>query len=154
MEKVKSYEINSETAAVVGISDKSTKIVEKDRNYFINENSFSVMEHSCEYFGSSYNGRNRGSKKMLGANYKVPIIIEESNNIIFFPISEVDNPKCIWISLRWFDKVINEGNKNYICLKNGIKIPTDISKYSIENQVLRSSKLHMILYERKNNKKI
>ena len=152
MNFVEDYEINNETAAIVGISDKSTKIVEKNNNYIINTNSFSIMEHSCEYFGSSYSGRNKGSKKMLGANYKLPIIVEESNDIIFFPLSEVEKPDCIWISLKWFDRVVIENGITYVYLKNGEKIQTKTSKYSIENQVLRSSKLHLILYERKNPK--
>ena len=153
MEKIKEYEINDNTAAIIGINQKSTEIVEKDKNYIVSDNSFSVMEHSCEYFGSSLSGRNKGSKKMLGANYKVPIIVEESNELIFFPLSEVEKADCIWISLKWFDKVITKNGVNYICLKNGIKIPTKVSKYSIENQVLRSSKLHLVLFERKNLKK-
>lgn len=152
MKKVNNYEININTEAVVGINKNSTKIVEKDNNYIINDSSYSVMERSCEYFGSSYNGRSRGSKKILGANYKLPIIIEESNDIIFFPISEVSQPECVWISLKWFDKVIEEDGKTYIYFKNGNKIEVKVSKYSIENQVLRSSKLHLILYDRKNPK--
>ena len=148
------YEINKETAAIVGVNDNLTKVLEKDKEYFIGDSSYSIMEHSCEYFGSSYSGRNIGSKKMLGANYKVPIIVEESNDIIFFPISEIDNPKCIWIALKWFDRVEEEYGKTYIYLKNGKKICTKVSAYSIDNQVLRSSKLNLILNNRKNKEKI
>ena len=152
MKKIKNYEINPNTEAIIGINKYSTKIVEKDDSYFIDDSSFSVMERSCEYFGSSFSGRNKGSKKMLGANYKVPIIVEESNSIIFFPLSEVNQPECMWISLNWFDRVEIEDGKTIIYFKNGKKIATDVSKYSVENQVLRSSKLHLILYDRKNPK--
>ena len=145
------YEINKETAAVVGVNNTFSKVIEKNKEYFIGDSSFSVMEHSCEYFGSTYSGRIIGSKKMLGANYKVPIIVEESNELIFFPISEIENPKCIWISLKWFDRVEEEYGISYIYLKNGKKIPTKVSKYSIEHQVLRSSKLNLILNNRKNS---
>ena len=147
------YEINTETMAVIGVNENFTEVLENHNNYFIKDSSYSVMEHSCEYFGSSCSGRIIGSKKMLGINYKVPIIVEESNNIIFFPISEVDNPKCVWISLKWFDKVEEDYDHTYIYLKNGKKIKTKISKYSIDNQVLRASKLHLLLNERKNEKK-
>lgn len=147
------YEINTETMAVIGVNENFTEVLENKNNYFIKDSSYSVMEHSCEYFGSSCSGRIIGSKKMLGINYKVPIIVEESNDIIFFPISEVDNPKCVWISLKWFDKVEEDYDHTYIYLKNGKKIKTKISKYSIDNQVLRASKLHLLLNERKNDKK-
>ena len=143
------YEINEKTLAVIGVNNNLSKVIEDNKDYFIGDSSFSVMERSCEYFGSTYSGRSIGSKKMLGINYKVPIIVEEANDLIFFPLSEVDNPKCIWISLRWFDRVEEEYGKTYIYLKNGRRIPTKISKYSIENQVLRSSKLNYILNNRK-----
>jgi len=146
------YEINEETAAIVGVNDNFSKIIEKNKDYFIGDNSYSVMEHSCEYFGSTYSGRIIGGKKMLGANYKVPIIVEESNDLIFFPVSDITNPKCMWISLNWFDHVEEEYGITYIYLKNGKKISTKASKYSIENQVLRSSKLNLILNNRKKSK--
>ena len=61
----------------------------------------------------------------------------------------MDNPKCTWIALSWFDRVEEEYGTTYIYLKNGKRIPTKTSKYSIENQVLRSSKLNYILSNRK-----
>lgn len=143
------YEINKETAAIVGINEKFTKIMEKDNDYFISDVAYEVMDYSCQYFGSSYEGRVNGSKKMLGANYKLPIIVEESNNLIFFPISSADNPRCVWISLKWFDYVKKDETGSKIYLKNGKKILTSVSKNSIENQVMRASRLSLILNERK-----
>lgn len=149
---MKDYEINKETIAVIGIDDFHSKVLEKDNDYIIKHSSYEVMDNSCEYFGSNYIGRMKGSKNILNAKYKVPIIVEESNNIIFFPLSDVDNNKCIWLSLNWFDKVEQDINKknSIIYFKNGKKLHTNISKYSIENQVMRSSKLFMILNYRKN----
>ena len=143
------YEINNETLAVIGINTNFTKILEKNKEYFLNDIASDVMEHSCQYFGSSYSGRVEGSKKMIGSNYKLPVIIEESNELIFFPITSPDSPKCIWVSLKWFDYVKEENGKTYIYLKNGKKISCNISKNSIENQVLRSSRLLYVLNERK-----
>lgn len=143
------YEINKETLAVVGVNKNSTKILEKENEYYVRDIAYDVMEHSCNYFGSSYSGRVEGSKKMIGSNYKLPIIVEESEEIIFFPIITPDNPKCIWISLKWYDSVKIENNKTYIYLKNGKKIQSLASKNSVENQVLRASRLLYILNERK-----
>ena len=146
---MKKYEINGNTAAIVGLGKNNSKAIEDKRDYFINENSYSVMEHSCCYFGSNYNGRLAGSKSILGTKYKVPIIVEESNDLIFFPTTDIENPQCMWISIKWFDRVEEEGENTYIYLKNGKKIKTSISKYSIENQVLKSSKLHFLISNRK-----
>lgn len=143
------YEINKETLAVVGIDGKTTKIFEKNREYIINDIAYEVMEHSCKYFGSSYGGRVEGSKRMIDSNYKLPVIVEESNELIFFPITTIENPKNIWVSLKGFDKVLEEKGKTYIYLKNGKKVVTSVSKNSIENQVLRSTRLLYVLNERK-----
>ena len=143
------YEINKETLAVVGINKNSTKIIEKNKDYYVKDLAYEVMDYSCQYFGSSYEGRVDGSKKMIGYNYKVPIIVEESEELVFFPINMIESPKCIWISLKWYDYVKEENNKTYIYLKNGRKIQTLASKNSIENQVLRASRLLYILNERK-----
>ena len=88
-------------------------------------------------------------KKMIGSNYKLPIIVEESNELIFFPIITPDNPKCVWISLKWYDHVEIINGNTYIILKNGKKILSSASKNSVENQVLRASRLLYILNERK-----
>ena len=148
---MKKYEINNSTLAVIGVDDKSSKVMECSKSYQIEDNSYQVMEDSCNYFGSSFRGRIEGTKKMIGVNYKVPIIIEETNDLIFFPLSEIESNKCVWISLKWFDKVEDDEDGNtYIYLKNGKKIKTSSSKYSIENQVLKSTKLHFLISDRKN----
>jgi competence protein ComK len=111
------------------------------------------MDYSCQYFGSSYVGRVKGSKEMLGVNYKLPIIIEESDDLIFFPISSPENFKCIWISLKWYQDVYEVGNRTYIVLKNGKRIESTASKSSIKNQLMRASRLNLILNERKGKKR-
>ena len=150
---MKKYEVNENTIAVIGLDENSTKVVEKSKEYLIEDIAYSVMEHSCNYFGSSYKGRIEGSKEMIGSKYKTPIIVEESNELIFFPVNNIESPKCTWISLKWVDHVKTVRGTTYIYLKNGKRLPISASKYSVENQVLRSSKLHLVLNERKNIKK-
>ena len=149
---MKKYEINSNTLAVIGIDDSNSKVIEGNKKYDIEDNSYQVMEDSCSYFGSSLKGRVEGTRKMMGINYKVPIIIEESRDIIFFPLTELESNKCTWISLNWFDRVENKDGKTYILFKNGKKMLTKISKYKIENQVLRAAKLNYLLNDRKKTK--
>ncbi len=146
---MKQYEVNDETLAVIGINENNSKVLEKKKEYLIENSSYEVMDYSCQYFGSSYLGRVDGSKKMLGANYKLPIIVEESSGLIFFPITSPENKECIWISLKWYQETLESKEHTYIILKNGKKILCSISKKSIENQVMRASRLNLILNERK-----
>ena len=148
------YEINYYTQLLLPINDKKTKIIEQDNEYEVDENINKIMEHSCEYFGSSYEGRKEGTKKLLGITHKSPIIVEESTRMIFFPTASVDNSKCIWINLEKIDKYYKIDNKNSaIKFKNGSIINLNISYGSLTNQILRASRLKYVLEERINIKK-
>lgn len=146
---MKKYEVNHETLAVIGIDKNTSRVVENKKEYIITNNAYSVMDESCKYFGSSYVGRQEGSKQILGAKYKLPIVVEESSELIFFPIGSLENSNCAWISLKWFQDVTSRGKKVYIVLKNGKKIECNSSKESIQNQVMRASRLNLLLNQRK-----
>ena len=69
------YEINYDTQLLCPIDINKTKIVEKETEYIIEVSAQKVLEHSCEYFGSSFEGRKEGTKKLLGITHKSPIIV-------------------------------------------------------------------------------
>ena len=148
------YEINYDTQLLCPIDINKTKIVEKETEYIIEVSAQKVLEHSCEYFGSSFEGRKEGTKKLLGITHKSPIIVEESRKIIFFPTSSPDNYDCMWINLEKIEKFYKTGNKrSEILFKNGNILPLDISYGSLTNQILRATRLKYILEERIDNKK-
>lgn len=148
------YEINFDTQLLLPINEKKTKIIEQDNEYIIDDNINKIMEHSCEYFGSSYEGRKEGTKKLLGITHKSPIIVEESTRMIFFPTASTDNLKCTWINLEKIDKYYKIDNKNSaIKFKNGCIVNLNISYGSLTNQILRASRLKYVLEERINIKK-
>lgn len=150
---MKNYEINEDTLAVISTSFKKAKIIEKDTEYHVESSGYEVMDYSCQYFGSSYQGRVLGSKNLLKANYKLPVIVEETKNMIFFPTTTPTGEDCCWISLKDVKNYEALGKNTVIYFKNGAQIVVPTSKASIENQILRSSRLACILEERKNVKK-
>ena len=148
-----SYEITYDTQLLLPIDRDSTKVIETDSEYIINTNTLNILEHSCEYFGSSYEGRKEGTKKLLGITHKSPIIVEESRKIIFFPTSSPEKLDCIWINLEKIDKYYKlDKKKSAIKFKNGDIIELNISYGSLQNQILRSTRLKFILDERINKK--
>ena len=143
------YEVNFDTEAIVPIDKSQTKIMENNEEYIIENNSLEIMEHSCEYFGSSYEGRKEGTKKLLGITHKSPIIVEESRKIIFFPTSSPDKIDCIWINLEKIENYFRiDKKKSAIKFKNGDILKLNISFGSLSNQILRASRLKYILEER------
>ena len=109
------------------------------------------METSCRYFGSTYNGRKESARDILGAEYKVPIIVEDSDNLIVFPTTSPLSDDCIWISLKRikkFEKI--DACNTKIIFDNNREIIVPCSFRTIENQVSRASRLDLIMRSRKN----
>ena len=147
------YEITYDTQIILPIDEKSSKIIENDSEYVVNNSALNILEHSCEYFGSSYEGRKEGTKKLLGITHKSPIIVEESRKIIFFPTSSPENSNCIWINLEKIEKYYKVSpKKSAILFKNGDVIEFDVSYGSLTNQILRATRLKYILEERMTKK--
>ena len=143
------YEITYDTQAIIPINKTKAKAIENNEEYIIDNNSLEIMEHSCEYFGSSYEGRKEGTKKLLGITHKSPIIVEESRKIIFFPTTSPDKEECIWINLEKIENYYKiEKKMSAIKFKNGDILEINISFGSLSNQILRASRLKYILEER------
>ena len=94
------YEISRGTLAIVPSEGDSSMIYEDETQYIVPEKPFKIMEDSCKYFGSTYEGRKNGARNILGAEYKVPIVVEDENNLIVFPTTSPLAEDCVWISLK------------------------------------------------------
>ncbi len=147
------YEINSGTCALIPLDITTTQVIEQDETFIINQNSQEIINESCKFFGSSYEGRKEGTKALTGVNYKTPIIIEESRNIIFFPTSSPRLNLSTWINVNYVEKYIKNNKTSKVLLKNGQLIELNLSYGSLENQILRATRLDSILRQRKNNEK-
>ena len=146
------YEVNKGTLAIIPNDSKSSLIFEDNERYIVEETPFKIMEDSCRYFGSTYEGRKIGAKEILGAEYKVPIVVEDSENLIVFPTTSPQSVDCSWISLRRVKKIIKiDSNNTKIIFDNNSEIIVPSSFRSIENQISRASRLDLILRNRKNS---
>ena len=145
------YEVNNGTLAVLPNDEESSLVYEDDNRYIIQEKAYKIMDDSCKYFGSTYEGRKNGSKEILGAEYKVPIIVEDSNNLIVFPTTSPFSDDCVWISLKRVKNIFKIDSFNTkILFDNNVEIIVPCSFRSVENQLSRASRLDLILRNRKN----
>ena len=146
------YEVNNGTLAVLPNDEDSSLVYEDDNRYIIQEKAYKIMDDSCKYFGSTYEGRKNGSKEILGAEYKVPIIVEDSNNLIVFPTTSPFSDDCVWISLKRVKNIFKIDSFNTkILFDNNVEIIVPCSFRSVENQLSRASRLDLIIRNRKNN---
>ena len=145
------YEISKGTLAILPNNKEDSLVYEDNERYVVSQTPYEIMESSCLYFGSSYEGRREGAKDILGAEYKVPIIVDDSDNLIVFPTTSPLSEDCVWISLKHlkkFEKV--DANNTKIIFQNDKEIIVPSSYRSIENQVSRASRLDYIIRSRKN----
>lgn len=148
---MKDYEISKETLAVIPIGEKKSKVIEKDCSFTINQTPNHIMDDSCRYYGSSFNGRQKGTLDLTGISYKAPIIIQEEGNIIFFPTTSPRLKKCCWVSLNNIDSYYYDFEKKrcIIIFDNLEKLELDVSFCILNNQILKSHRLESLLNKRK-----
>jgi len=146
------YEFSKGTLAVVPNDKNNSLVYEDDHRYIVNEPPFVIMEDSCKYFGSTYEGRKNGAKDILGAEYKVPIVIEDSSNLVVFPTTSPASSECAWISLQRIKKIDKiDANNTLVIFDNGIELIVPCSYRSMENQLSRASRLDLVLRNHKNS---
>ena len=143
------YEIDLSTLMLIGIMDNKTKVITSEADIIIEDNPNEIINHSCEFFGSNLLERRKMTNRLINISSKAPIIIEESRNIIFFPLKSVRDSNNIWISFNNLDNYQKEGNKTILNFKCGKRIILDFSYYIIDNQVTRSIMLDYDLISRR-----
>ena len=147
---MKNYEINLETLLIVPFANGKSKVYEFDSDYIIGCGSLNIIKNSCLFFGCSYEGRREAVKNIINIDMKVPILVEESNNIIFFPVSSCINKNSIWISYQNLLKYSKlDEFSTILWFKNGKKIVVDVKYNLIDNQVIRCLKLKSFIENRK-----
>ena len=78
------------------------------------------------------------TKRLINIRSKSPIIIEESRDIIFFPLKSIRDKCNIWISFNNLERYVKSDDKTIFYFKNKKEVTIDFSYYIIDNQVTRS----------------
>ena len=132
------YEIDLSTVMLIGLDDDKTKVITLDNEFIIDIDSKKIIDNSCKYFGSSLTDRVNMTKRLINIKSKSPIVIEESRNIIFFPLKSIREKCNIWISFNNLEKYVKSDYKTIFYFKNNREVIIDFSYYIIDNQVTRS----------------
>ena len=142
------YEITNRTCALISRSPSTTEVIENNRTFIINKPITKVINEGCEYYGSTLEGRLQGSKTVLGMRYKLPIIVESVNELIFFPTLSPYNENCSWLSIKNIKDYKPIDNSVSIRFKGDYKEVFPITYESLENQMFRASKLLLMIKNR------
>lgn len=146
------YEMNLLTAAIVPLQYGSklfSQIHQLDQDLYSPLKPLDLIKMSCRLFGSGYEGRKEGSKQLIGITHKIPIIIDATNRMYFFPTTSPNNPQCSWIShehVLHYEEIDSTNTLVTFRHKKSLVIP--ISVYSFQNQMLRTSYLRTKFMQR------
>ena len=147
------YEIDLSTVMLMGIDTDNTKVITLENEFIVSCNSKKIIDDSCKFFGSSLTDRVNMTRRLVNINSKSPIIIEESRNILFFPLKSVREKSNIWISYNNLLKYVKSGDKTIFYFRNDKQVVIDFSYYIIDNQVTRSLMLDYEIKKRRESLK-
>lgn len=152
IDSVNDYEINYETLLCVPHEidgEIGAYVMERNNELYVKKHPTEIISYSCEYFGSSLEGRQKGTKAMINISHKSPIIIEEGRKIIFFPTHSPRVEECGWIAAHHINRPEKVGELTRVLFDNGKIVDLDLSMGVITNQVYRSSRLSVALDKRR-----
>ena len=146
---MKDYLINKNTLALIPLGKKKTIIYEDHDCYIIDERINKIMDTNCQYYGSSLEGRTKGTYNMTGLSYKAPIIISENGPTVFFPTCSPRLKDCAWINSENIKKINNLEDKCQVDFLNDESLEIDSTYRIINNQYLKSLSLKNTFKNRK-----
>lgn len=150
--QIEEYEINPYTMFITPLAYGSkiySQIYELEDEFVSPFKPIEIIKKSCEYFSSSFEGRKEGTKQLIGITHKVPIVIDPTNFIYFFPTTSPTRSECIWISHEHvMDYRRTAPHQTEVVFRNKQSYIFPISHSSFDNQVLRTALLRTKLMQR------
>lgn len=149
---IEEYEANPFTMMIMPIKYESntySKIVEFEDELISPLKPIDIIKKSCEYFGSSFEGRREGTRQLIDITHKAPITIDPTNSIYFFPTTSPSRLQCIWISHEHVLSHKRAGTGSTLVTFRNKQIYTlPISYASFGNQLQRAALLQTKLMQR------
>ncbi len=122
--------------------------LDEETELFVPFKPLDLIKSACITYGSSYEGRKDASRYLIGITHKIPISIDPTNSIYFFPTNSPDKSTCGWIAydhVKTYSKV--DTSNTLVTFHNNVSIVIPISRYSFDNQIKRTALLHTKLMQ-------
>ena len=152
LKQIEEYEVNPFTMFIKPIvygSKIYSEIFEVEDEFLSPFKPLDIIRSSCEYYGCDYEGRRNGTKQLVGYAHKIPIAIDPTNRIFFFPTTSPNRQECIWISQEHVKKCIRINPQETLILFNNNQSYTfPVSCSSIMSQLERTAYLRTKLMQR------
>ncbi|MCP8968236.1 competence protein ComK [Ectobacillus ponti] len=142
-----SYVIHDKTMVIIPVEHEDGKhrwsvVEEADQMFVVRQTPFEIMDSSCRYYGSSFEGRKEGTKELLQETHKLSICVDPISRLYFFPTTSYTGKECIWVSHSHVGSSAKHPHNNVrVVFTNGRKMRLPISKGSFDRQFHRAGSL-------------
>lgn len=148
----KEYEIHPKTMAIIPHEygrKNFSKVIEVDESYVVPKKPLEIIKESCYQFGSSYEGRRDGAKRLLSLSHKLPVAIDPYHFIYFFPTHSPSREYCSWISHQHVIQHISTQHKDTeVLFKNRQTVIFPVSNETFTRQLQQTSHLITLFLQR------
>ncbi|WP_102026468.1 competence protein ComK [Salirhabdus sp. Marseille-P4669] len=150
---LKDYKINRNTMALLHVpsAEYQTRILEKDKEIYCTKTSMQLIKEACISGGSTYIGRKKAMEKILRVKSKLPIPINPTEGLFFFPNMSPKEHNCTWISffnINDYKKFGNDITKTEVVLSDNRKIIVNTSFMSMNRQFGLCGLVIALMYKR------
>lgn len=145
----KKYIINDSTLYLEKI-DHDIHVIETAEEKIIKDISMPlILDQSCNFYGSSYEGRKKGTASLITESYKLPIIIKENKFLLMFPIGTTRSSKSVWINYNNIEEYHQITSKKILVdFVGGIRQTFNVSYYTFHKQILKCSRVIVVYNNR------
>ena len=95
--------------------------------------------------GSTLQGRTIAAKKILQIHQKVPILVSEKKETLWFPTVSATRDDCIWIHANEVVSYHAKGKRTQVIFRSKDEIELAIAYRTIQRQMRRCEQLRMYL---------
>lgn len=152
MNKVEHYIVNQETVLLTGEYDSNgklcTRVLEGERDIFINQSPLKVITAKMHYYGHNFKGAIEGAQSILGKTPMCPIMVCVEQDICLFPHRSPVHADCIWFNYKHVVQTHANGCYTNIELSNGHLIKIRAKHAAFNHKKQKAGDLRRILVER------
>ncbi|WP_257351950.1 competence protein ComK [Pseudalkalibacillus decolorationis] len=153
---VKDYLINVDTMVILPHFDRFgnlySMVCEVNRRFYVEEKPSEIINNSCLFNGSSFQGRVEGAIHITKYNRMVPIMICNRQGIYFFPTQSSKSNYCIWFAHDHIEAIApKDADSCEVILSNKQAILIKSSKAVIETKVNRTAQYRHLVNQRESS---
>ncbi|MGM7700721.1 competence protein ComK [Pseudalkalibacillus sp. Hm43] len=152
MEKVEKHEylINGETMVILPHYNEHghlySLVSELGQDLVVAQKPMEIINNSCLYYGSSYQGRVEGASHLTKYNRMVPIVVCNRSGIYFFPTQSPKSEACIWFAHEYIKEILSvTAESSSVVLRNKTTVPVQISRAAMESKVNRAAQYRHLM---------